>query len=182
MNRRHGAFARLFGRGKSAEWTRPGSAWSDDGRRAWGEDSRARSVRNSTTAADAMVQAGGSHVTDPRDQATHPAPVLPFEAALVARGNKVDAIRSYRGRTGVGLRAAKDAIDGVETGETPIAPDDGVAQNPVLSVRETMPPPSTDEVALIRAGMKVWAIKAYRERTGADLKTAADVMNEYEQQ
>ena len=35
---------------------------------------------------------------------------------LVQSGNKIQAIQQYRQRTGLGLKAAKDAIDRLESG------------------------------------------------------------------
>jgi ribosomal protein L7/L12 len=36
--------------------------------------------------------------------------------ALLAQGNKIEAIKVYRAQTGLGLKAAKDAVEALERG------------------------------------------------------------------
>lgn len=113
-----------------------------------------------------------------------PSPDLALTAEvrrLLAAGKKMHAIKLYRERTGVGLKAAKDAVEGLERG--------GVA---FLSSPEQAAPgwqpfaASSDEQLraevqhLLAAGQKIHAIKLYRERTGAGLKEAKDVVEAWE--
>ena len=84
------------------------------------------------------------------------------ESLLIA-GKRINAIKMYRQRTGVGLKEAKDAIDRtiVEMKVT----------GPVIGQKYVDP----DELQrLIKAGEKIQAIKYYRETTGVGLKEAKD--------
>jgi ribosomal protein L7/L12 len=69
--------------------------------------------------------ASGVTVRDPASDAlAHlpPGPALDDEAfaahllVLLAAGQKIEAIKLYRERTGVGLKEAKDAVDALERG------------------------------------------------------------------
>ena len=40
--------------------------------------------------------------------------LTPSERALVLDGRKLEAVKAYRDRTGVGLKTAKEAVDAVE--------------------------------------------------------------------
>ena len=89
-------------------------------------------------------------------------------ALLVQQGKKIDAIKLYRERTGVGLKEAKDAVEAMEAGREP---------PPV----ETMNLAGEVEMAaLVRQGRKIDAIKLYRERTGMGLKEAKDAVEAME--
>lgn len=76
------------------------------------------------------------------------------EMELLATGPKIAAVKAYKDRTGVSLKAAKAAIDAVHV--------------PVPTGLEL-----TDaERQMVADGRPVSAIKAYRDRTGVDLRTA----------
>ena len=76
------------------------------------------------------------------------------EMELLATGPKIAAVKAYKDRTGVSLKAAKAAIDAVPV--------------PVPTGLEL-----TDaERQMVADGHPVSAIKAYRDRTGVDLRTA----------
>jgi large subunit ribosomal protein L7/L12 len=85
-------------------------------------------------------------------------------ATLLERGQKIEAIRRYRERTGVGLKEAKDAVEAIRRGQAvPSGPQ---------SDRDL-----EDEVAtLLERGQQIEAIKRYRERTRVGLKEAKDAV------
>ena len=93
----------------------------------------------------------------------------PFVAvrALLAARKKIAAIKLYREHTGVGLKDAKDAVETIERGHTPVAP-----------VAPLTDPQSVEEI--LRRGNKIAAIKRYREETGSSLKEAKDAVEEIE--
>jgi ribosomal protein L7/L12 len=85
-------------------------------------------------------------------------------ATLLERGQKIEAIKRYRERTGVGLKEAKDAVEAIQRGESvPSGPqsDRGLED---------------EVVSLLEQGQKIEAIKRYRERTGVGLKDAKDAV------
>jgi ribosomal protein L7/L12 len=83
---------------------------------------------------------------------------------LLERGQKIEAIKRYRERTGVGLKEAKDAVEAIQRGQAvPSGPQgDGDLEDEVVS--------------LLEQGRKIEAIKRYRERTGVGLKEAKDAV------
>lgn len=84
---------------------------------------------------------------------------------LISTGEKIEAIKAYRERYGVGLREAKEAVDAAEAGAplpVPVGPE-----NPDFWA-------AID--ACLRSGNKIEAIKLYRERTGIGLKEAKDAV------
>ncbi|MEV0274131.1 ribosomal protein L7/L12 [Hamadaea sp. NPDC050747] len=92
-------------------------------------------------------------------------------AALLARGQKIQAIKLYRERTGVGLKEAKNAVEAMAAGRVPFA------VRPPLAGR-----PPADEVAAQAADLKargqiIQAIKLVREKTGLGLKEAKDFVD-----
>jgi ribosomal protein L7/L12/DNA-binding beta-propeller fold protein YncE len=84
-------------------------------------------------------------------------------AQLLAAGNKIDAIKAYRDRTGAGLAAAKEAVENIEAGRSVASIAPGPSQFPEIA-------------QLLAAGNKIGAIKAYRLRTGASLVIARDAV------
>ena len=98
-------------------------------------------------------------------------PALRVDDDLVARvrsltqaGQKIEAIKLFRERTGAGLKASKDAVEAIQRGQAPRASSLGDRA-------------FEDEVAtLLEQGQKIEAIKRYRERTGVGLKEAKDAV------
>ena len=83
---------------------------------------------------------------------------------LVRSGKKIQAIKIYRQRMGVGLKEAKDAIEVLERGESvPVPP----------AVSKTFAESDVrDFVSLLRQGKTIAAIKLYRDKTGVGLAEA----------
>ena len=80
------------------------------------------------------------------------------EMELLATGPKIAAVKAYKDRTGVSLKAAKAAIDAV-----PVSTSSIVSTGLELTHAERQ---------MVADGRPVSAIKAYRDRTGVDLRTA----------
>ncbi|GCE04117.1 ribosomal protein L7/L12 [Dictyobacter aurantiacus] len=75
---------------------------------------------------------------------------------------KIFAIKTYRVRTGVGLREAKQAVESIER-------ELKAAANPYMD---------TDKLqSMVQAGQKLQAIKYYREMTGVGLKEAKEAVD-----
>lgn len=92
---------------------------------------------------------------------------LPPEVrAAMDRGNKLDAIRLLRTKTGIGLAEAKDAV---ETGRMP----DG--ETPSQSHAYDQLP--AEVVAELNRGNKIEAIKLLREARSLGLKEAKDIVD-----
>jgi ribosomal protein L7/L12 len=91
-------------------------------------------------------------------------------AQLLARGNKIEAIKLVRERTGWGLKEAKDYVEALPNAPplpAPVAPVSAGSMD--------------DEArALLAKGQKIVAIKLVRERTGWGLKEAKDYVDELE--
>lgn len=87
---------------------------------------------------------------------------------LLAEGRKIEAIRIYRERTGMGLKEAKDAVEASQRGD-PSSPPAGVDE-----------PFRSKLVSLLDRGQKIQAIKLYRERTGSGLKEAKDAVEAFQ--
>jgi large subunit ribosomal protein L7/L12 len=114
----------------------------------------------------------------------------PVVQQYLARGQKIEAIKAYREETGVGLKEAKDAVDGksgpasnwqaVNRKLDRIAASLGVTPEPEPFPTTTSASPSV--VQLIRAGRKIEAIKVYREENGVGLKEAKDAVDALERQ
>lgn len=92
---------------------------------------------------------------------------------LISEGKKIEAIKAYRERYGVGLKEAKDAIDAAAEGRPLPVPPSG-----------TSPPVGSDPLLWgeidqnLRQGNKIEAIRLYRERSGLGLKEAKDVIDD----
>ena len=80
--------------------------------------------------------------------------------------NKIERIRAYRQRTGVGLKEALLAIEAQDRGEAlpEPAPSAAAAPNPEL-------------LELVHEGRVIDAIKLYREQTGASLLEAKQAID-----
>lgn len=114
----------------------------------------------------------------------------PVVQQYLARGQKLEAVKAYREETGLGLKEAKDAIDGksgpasnwqtVSRKLDRIAAAVGVAPEPASFPTTASASPTV--VQLIRAGRKIEAIKVYREENGVGLKEAKDAVDALERQ
>jgi ribosomal protein L7/L12 len=78
--------------------------------------------------------------------------------------SKIERIKQYRERYGVGLKQAKLAVEAELRGEQ--------VPQPTRAVR----PPASVE-ALLAGGNTIEAIKLYREQTGVGLKEAKDAID-----
>jgi ribosomal protein L7/L12 len=100
----------------------------------------------------------------------NPAALAEIRGALSA-GNKIAAIKLYREATGLGLKAAKDAVEALAAGR-PLTP--AMAQPAAAaSGQQTV-------LALLASGRKIEAIRVYREATGLGLKDAKDAVEALE--
>ena len=105
------------------------------------------------------------------DLPTSTSPVLRADDELAARvrslteeGQKIEAIKLFRERTGAGLKEAKDAVEAIQRGQAvPSGPQ---------SDRDL----EDEVVSLLEQGQKIEAIKRYHERTGVGLKEAKDAV------
>ncbi len=109
-------------------------------------------------------------VASPRAQPPAPARlVLPHSRELLKANRKIEAIKLYRGATGLGLKEAKDAVEAIGRGQTP----------PVVA-RATPAAPTGVDLAKVqdelRASRKIEAIKLYRGATGLGLKESKDAV------
>jgi ribosomal protein L7/L12 len=92
---------------------------------------------------------------------------LPPEVrAAIDRGNKLEAIRLLRTKTGIGLAAAKDAV---ETGYLP--------DRETPSQSHTYDQLPAEVVTALQMGNKIEAIKLLREARSLGLKEAKDIVD-----
>lgn len=89
--------------------------------------------------------------------------------SLLAAGEKIEAVKRYRDRTGASLKDAKDAVEAIGRGEL----------RPAFQAAGEI---DAEVVRLLQAGQKIEAIKLYREQTGASLKDAKDAVEAVEQE
>lgn len=116
----------------------------------------------------AYADAGITALADPSSPASSTDSLAPATASslevsaaemeLLATGPKIAAVKAYKDRTGVSLTAAKAAIDAVPV--------------PTSSIVSTSLELTHAERQMVADGRPVSAIKAYRDRTGVDLRTA----------
>jgi ribosomal protein L7/L12 len=92
--------------------------------------------------------------------------------AIMRTGQKIEAIKRVRELTGMGLKEAKDYVDALERGETPMPPETTPLAGPLA-------PEEMDYAArtLTAQGNKIAAIKLVREQTGMGLKEAKDYVD-----
>jgi ribosomal protein L7/L12 len=92
--------------------------------------------------------------------------------ALLAQGQKIEAIKRVRELTGLGLKEAKDYVEGVERG---VVPTGTSPQSPPMDGD----PRTVEEEArqLLATGNAIAAIKRVRELTGLGLKEAKDYVD-----
>lgn len=79
---------------------------------------------------------------------------------LIQTGQKIEAVKQYRERTGSGLKEAQDAVEALERGERLPTP------------KANLTTVDQDVVSLVRDGKKIAAIKLYRDKTGVELAEA----------
>lgn len=103
--------------------------------------------------------------------------------ALVQAGEKIQAIKLYRERYGVGLNEAKDVIDALADGQPVVFPSSvsrsGGATGPPVSLNSGENPEIDN---LITGGQKVQAIKLVREQTQLGLKESKDLIDQRERE
>ena len=112
----------------------------------------------------------------PRSAAGAPADhgLLPDQIkALLARGNKFEAIKLARSRTGFSLEAAKNMVETIEkAGGTAGAPSAAPSTvNPMELIRNASGL-SREVLQLVKEGKKIDAIQLIRAKTGLGLKQA----------
>lgn len=90
---------------------------------------------------------------------------------LLARGEKIQAIKMLRTISGLGLKEAHDAIEAMQRG--------GLGALPVLTPSLPVAPEEMNpEIErLVATGQVIEAIKLYRELTGAGLKESKDAVD-----
>jgi ribosomal protein L7/L12 len=81
-------------------------------------------------------------------------------------GQKIEAIKLYREKTGLGLAEAKENIEAMMRGDTPAWGTGATSVDVDTAIQNA-----------IRAGQKIEAIKLYREKTGLGLKEAKDAID-----
>jgi ribosomal protein L7/L12 len=90
---------------------------------------------------------------------------------LISAGRKIEAIRIYRERYGVGLKEAKEAVEALERGESPTW-----APSPSSSRLSEDPAFASTIDASLRKGQLLQAIKQYRDRYPVGLKEAKEII------
>lgn len=97
---------------------------------------------------------------------------------LLDQGKKIEAIKEVRAATGVGLKEAKDYVEGLRAGGRPVSVAADYAQ-PISAGIITLSPDAERAVRReIAAGRPILAIKMVREATGVGLKEAKDFVSD----
>ncbi len=97
------------------------------------------------------------------------APAMNVDGAIqnaMRAGNKIEAIKLYKEKTGLGLKEAKENIEAMMRGDTPAWGTGATSVDVDTAIQNA-----------IRAGQKIEAIKLYREKTGLGLKEAKDAID-----
>jgi ribosomal protein L7/L12 len=92
-------------------------------------------------------------------------------SALLARGNKIEAIKRLRQLTGLGLKEAKEYVEAMPRSGTPPPPP------PSAHISATASADLSDVHLLAQQGQKIEAIKRYRQLTGVGLKEAKEYVD-----
>lgn len=93
---------------------------------------------------------------------------------LVSQGNKIEAIKLVRERTGAGLKEAKDYVEGLMSDRpAPLPSVPAVVESQDLD---------TEVRQLLDRGLVIEAVKLVRERTGKGLKEAKDHVDQLARQ
>jgi ribosomal protein L7/L12 len=101
-----------------------------------------------------------------------PAENLAEIRALLVQGNKIQAIKQLRELTGLGLKEAKDAVEGMDAGSYETTPASSQPSSSQFSGQ------ALEEIrSLVEHGNKIGAIKRVRELTGLGLKEAKDYVD-----
>jgi ribosomal protein L7/L12 len=101
-----------------------------------------------------------------------PAENLAEIRALLAQGNKIQAIKQLRDLTGLGLKEAKDAVEAMDAGSYETTPASSQPSSSQFSAQ------ALEEIrSLLEHGNKIGAIKRVRELTGLGLKEAKDYVD-----
>jgi ribosomal protein L7/L12 len=93
---------------------------------------------------------------------------------LIAAGRKIEAIRLYRQRTNASLKEAKEAVERIERDE-PVQLTQVLVEKAGRS-QVTLPEIEAELRQLLQSGMKVEAIKRYREIFGEGLSASRDAV------
>jgi ribosomal protein L7/L12 len=98
--------------------------------------------------------------------------------ALLARGNKLEAIKLARSRTGFPLEAAKDMVETIEKAGGAAAAQAHAPEtvDPIALIRNAKDL-SHDVLQLVKQGKKIDAIQLIRGRTGLGLKEAKEIVD-----
>jgi ribosomal protein L7/L12 len=98
--------------------------------------------------------------------------------ALLARGNKIEAIKLVRSKTGFPLEAAKDMVETIEKagGAAAAQAHAPATVDPIALIRNAKDL-SHDVLQLVKQGKKIDAIQLIRGRTGLGLKEAKEIVD-----
>jgi ribosomal protein L7/L12 len=77
--------------------------------------------------------------------------------SLLGQGQKIEAIKLYKGQTGASLMESKNAVEAIQRGESP--------KNPPEPDRDM----EAELLRLLEGGKKLEAVKIYKQRTGVQL-------------
>ncbi len=94
--------------------------------------------------------------------------------ALLLQGKKIEAIKQVRQQTNLGLKEAKDYVDQIEHGTSPISPHLAIPQ------AHALPEDLLREAQMVaNQGNKIKAIKLVRQATNLSLKEAKDMVDSW---
>ncbi|ABX02954.1 MAG TPA: hypothetical protein DEF47_02305 [Herpetosiphon sp.] len=93
---------------------------------------------------------------------------------LLSQGKKLEAIKHVRLQTSLGLKEAKDYVEAIERGQSPLSPV--VVEPPVLQLPEDL---LREAQIVAQQGNKIQAIKMVREATKLSLKEAKDLVESW---
>ena len=97
---------------------------------------------------------------------------------LIKDGNKIEAIKTFREATGVGLKEAKDAVEAIERNRSATISTATTSTMPYTTTPTTPQAAEMQEVIrLVQSGNKIEAIKKFRALYGVGLKEAKDVID-----
>jgi len=105
-------------------------------------------------------------------KAADAAPIEDRVKALLARGEKIEAIKLMRETNGMSLAAAKDSVEAIEQHGRPTLGEMGMMST-VRLAQEL----GNEVQHLVAQGQKIEAIKRVREQTGLGLKEAKEIVD-----